>query len=372
MKAWVLHGINDFRLETVKEPVLADEEVLIEVKAAGICGSDIPRVYRTGTYSYPTIPGHEFSGVVVKVGTKVEPEWLNKRVGIFPLIPCGRCVPCQKKQYEMCRHYSYLGSRRDGGFAEYVAVPWWNLLELPDQVSYDQAAMMEPMAVAVHAMRSAMGDRIFAGNASIDGFDAGCSLLREMNKSAVVAVCGLGTIGLLLTIFLLEAGISNLFVIGNKEFQKEMIFKSGIPKENFCDSRSLDTSNWIADRTDGHGVDVFFECVGRNETVTAAVNSAAPGGVVQFIGNPASDMVFEKEIYWKILRNQLTVKGCWNSSFTHSGTDDWHYVLERLRDKKIKPEQYITQKFTLEELERGFQIMRDKTQEYVKVMMLAG
>lgn len=371
MKAWVLHGINDFRLETVKEPVPTDEEVLIAVKAAGICGSDIPRVYRTGTYSYPTIPGHEFAGVVVKAGTKVDPQWLNKRVGIFPLIPCERCMPCQKKQYEMCRHYSYLGSRRDGGFAEYVAVPWWNLLELPDQVSYEQAAMLEPMAVAVHAMRSAVGDKAFAGNASINSLDAGGGLFKEMDKSATVAVCGLGTIGLLLTMFLLEAGISNLFVIGNKEFQKEMILKSGIPEEHFCDSRSVDVSKWLADRTDGLGVDVFFECVGRNETVSAAVNATAPSGIAQFIGNPASDMVFEKEVYWKILRNQLTVKGCWNSSFTHDGTDDWHYVLDRLREEMIKPEQYITQKYALEEIERGFQIMRDKTQEYVKVMMLS-
>ena len=114
MKAWVLHGIGDFRLEEADEPVLAKGEVLVSVKAAGICGSDIPRVYRTGTYSYPTIPGHEFSGMVVKTGEGADPGWLNKRVGVFPLIPCGSCVPCKKRQYEMCRHYGYLGSRQDG------------------------------------------------------------------------------------------------------------------------------------------------------------------------------------------------------------------------------------------------------------------
>ena len=152
MKAWVLHEIGDFRLEEVEEPELAKEEVLVAVKAAGICGSDIPRVYRTGTYSYPTIPGHEFSGKVVGLGAKADPKWLGKRVGIFPLIPCQNCIPCQNREFEMCRHYSYLGSRRDGGFAEFVAVPQWNLIELPDQVSYEQAAMLEPMAVAVHAL----------------------------------------------------------------------------------------------------------------------------------------------------------------------------------------------------------------------------
>lgn len=365
MKAWVLHGINDFRMEMVKEPIPADDEVLVAVKAAGICGSDIPRVYRTGTYSYPTIPGHEFSGLVVKTGTKVDPKWLDQRVGIFPLIPCGSCVPCRKKQYEMCRHYSYLGSRRDGGFAEYVAVPWQNLIKMPDQVSYEQAAMLEPMAVAVHAIRNAFGFHTFAG-----GPDGSCVPSKEGSSLATVAVCGLGTIGLMLTMFLLEAGISNLLVIGNKDFQKEMIIKSGIPEERFCDSRSMDILKWITDRTDGLGVDVFFECVGRNETVSAAVRAAAPGGTVQLIGNPASDMVFDKETYWKILRNQLDLRGCWNSSFTHDGADDWHYVLSRLQNGKVRPEQYITQRLAFEELDQGFHMMRDKTKEYVKVMML--
>lgn len=372
MKAWVLHGIDDFRLETVKEPVLAEDEVLVEVKAAGICGSDIPRVYRTGTYSYPTIPGHEFSGIVAGVGAKAASGLAGKRVGVFPLIPCQSCGSCHAGLYEMCRHYSYLGSRRDGAFAEYVAVPRWNLLELPDRVSFEQAAMLEPMAVAVHAMRSALGDEAFARNASIDGFDAGCSLRGKMNKSATVVVCGLGTIGLLLAMFLQEAGVSNPLVIGNKEFQKEMVLKLGIVEEHFCDSKTEDVQKWIKDRTDGHGADVFFECVGKNETVATAVCVMAPGGIVQLVGNPASDMTLEKDIYWKILRNQLTMKGCWNSSFTHSEKDDWHYVLQKLQDGVIEPERFITHELALEDLEQGFRIMRDKTEPYVKVMMLPG
>ncbi len=128
MNAWVLHDINDFRLEAVEEPIPGKDEVLVEVKAAGICGSDIPRVYQNGTYSFPLIPGHEFSGVVAKTGRNVDDGWIGRRVGIFPLIPCMDCIPCRKKQYEMCRHYSYLGSRTNGGFAEYAAVPAANLI----------------------------------------------------------------------------------------------------------------------------------------------------------------------------------------------------------------------------------------------------
>ena len=80
-------------------------------------------------------------------------SWIGKRTGVFPLIPCRRCRSCSERRYEMCRGYSYLGSRRDGGFAEYVVVPEWNLIELAANVSYEEAAMSEPMAVAVHAIR---------------------------------------------------------------------------------------------------------------------------------------------------------------------------------------------------------------------------
>ena len=153
MKAWVLHNIGDIRFDGVEEPTLREQEVLVKVRAAGICGSDIPRIYQTGAYSHPLIPGHEFSGEVVKVGALADTALQGQRVGIFPLIPCRTCPPCRKMQYEMCRSYSYLGSRQDGGFAEYTAVPQENLIPIPDSVTFEDAAMLEPMAVAVHAMR---------------------------------------------------------------------------------------------------------------------------------------------------------------------------------------------------------------------------
>ena len=157
MKAWVLHGVNDIRYEETERPVAPAGEVLVRVRAAGICGSDIPRIYDTGAHRHPLICGHEFSGCVESVGDGVDAAWIGKRVGIFPLIPCRECAQCKKQRYEMCSHYDYLGSRRDGGFAEYVSVPEWNLLALPDAVSYEAAAMLEPMAVAVHAMRIGLG-----------------------------------------------------------------------------------------------------------------------------------------------------------------------------------------------------------------------
>lgn len=355
MKAWVLHDIGDIRYEDVEIPQISETEVLVAVKAVGICGSDIPRIYRDGAHNMPLIPGHEFAGEVVEIGAGANKKWLQKKVGVFPLIPCHACVACRKERYEMCRQYSYLGSRRNGAFAEYIAVPEKNLVELPDNVMFEQAAMLEPMAVAVHAMRRV-----------------------SIVQSDTIVVCGMGTIGMLLTMFLIERGIENILVIGNKDYQKEKILTLGLSEKQFCDSRRENVEKWIKSRTEGNGADVFFECVGRNETVSQAINLAAPGGSVCLIGNPYTDMTLDKQTYWKILRNQLEVTGTWNSSFVSSLTGglheeawentDWYYVLHLLEQKKIAPERFISHRYDLGHLAQGLHIMRDKSEDYLKVM----
>lgn len=230
MKAQVLHNIADIRYEDAAKPQLKKGWVLVNVMAAGVCGSDIPRIYKTGAHVHPLIPGHEFAGKVVEVYDDTSAMWKDSRVGVFPLIPCGECECCQKKQYEMCSHYNYLGSRCDGGFAEYVAVPEWNLIELPDNVTYEQAAMMEPMAVAVHALRQ------FDICRSIGAVDTDYGNMIGMAGQYIynlkVCVIGLGTIGLLLTMFLKEMGIKHVSVICNKEKQKVNAMKLGIYEDD--------------------------------------------------------------------------------------------------------------------------------------------
>lgn len=357
MKAWVLNGINELCLEDVPMPSPGKQEVVVKVQAAGICGSDIPRIYHTGAHIHPLIPGHEFSGEVVELGKETDRKWMGQRVGIFPLIPCRECGPCQKKQYEMCKNYSYLGSRRDGGFAEYVAVPQWNLLPLSEQVTFEQAAMLEPMAVAVHAMRRVMPKT---------------SPASKENVQKIIAICGLGTIGLLLLMFLKNEGYGPVYAIGSKGIQKEMALKLGVKEEEYCDSKEQKPYEWLIERTGGTGADCFFECVGKNETCSLAVKCSAPAGKVTLVGNPYSNMTLEKEVYWKILRNQVTLTGTWNSSFFHEPEDDWNYVLERLGKGCISPERLISHRFSLENLEEGLKIMRDKKEEYVKIMGRVG
>lgn len=345
MKAWVLDEVGKLNFKEIEKPKLTFGEVLIEVKAAGICGSDIPRAYVNGAHKMPLILGHELSGeVVVAPGPKA--HWKGKRVGVFPLIPCMECEPCMKRQYEMCRNYSYLGSRCDGGFSQFVVAPGINLIEIPDNVSYEEAAMLEPMAVAVHAMRKV-----------------------NLAKGEKIVIAGLGTIGLLLLMFLLiDYDANDIFVIGNKDFQKEQAMRLGISEDNYCDSRCEDMRAWVIGKTAG-GANAFFECVGKEETVTLAVDVVRPAGRIMLVGNPHSDMTFARDTYWKILRNQLTVYGTWNSSFTRGEDDDWHYVVNALKEGKVKPASLITHRFALEDINKGFEIMRDKKEDYVKIMM---
>ncbi|MCM1183183.1 MAG: galactitol-1-phosphate 5-dehydrogenase [Roseburia sp.] len=358
MKAWVLRDIGSIGMENSKIPAVGEGEALIRVRAAGICGSDIPRIYRTGAHVHPIILGHEFSGEVMTAASETTAsktaasetagKWQGRRVGVFPLIPCGKCTPCRRQQYELCRDYSYLGSRRDGAFAEYVAAPVRNLIELPDIVSYEEGAMLEPMAVAVHAMRRV-----------------------TINAGDTVAVYGLGTIGLLLAMFLSDAlgDAERLLLIGNKDAQRRQAMKLGVPKERCCDSTVSDVNQWLMEHTDGNGADVSFECVGKEETFVQAVENAAVAGRIVLTGNPCARMGLDRDIYWKLLRNQITVTGTWNSSFSHTADDDWHYALERISRGRLSPKELITHRFPLEELERGLHIMRDKTEDYTKIMV---
>ena len=395
MKAWILSEIGKIEYTDVQRPIPEPGETLIKVRAAGICGSDVPRTYKTGAHKMPIIIGHEFSGVVEETG---------ERVGIFPLIPCKECGPCRSGHYEMCRHYDYIGSRRDGAFAEYVAVPEENLIKLPDEVSFEEAAMLEPMAVAVHAMRRGLSliagerhDTVFGNKAdaySASGFSAG------VDKDINICVCGLGTIGMLLIEFLFEAGFHNIYAIGRRDAQKERFaatarrFLNGWVNEHYCDSHQNDPVEWIKKVTDvREGCDLFFECVGTNESINYAIEGSASGGNVVLVGNPASDITFPRDAYWKILRNQLRITGTWNSSFdlerenqrvpeagmcdTGSGgmdsvaMDDWQYVIERLRIHSVHPSDLISHRLRMDELDKGLEIMRDKSEDYCKVMLTA-
>ena len=347
MKAHVLEGINKLEYKEVEVPRPKPHEVLVEVKAAGICGSDVPRVFETGTYHFPTIPGHEFSGIVVDVYDEEGVPWKGKRVGVFPLIPCKSCSSCLKSQYEMCSNYNYLGSRCDGGFAEYVAVPIWNLIELPDGIGYEEAAMLEPAAVALHAVRHLQLEAVHS-----------------------VALFGLGTIGIMIAEWLHIFGIHTVFATGHSEEHGELMRKVSSVDYQYLDSRNCNIVEVIMTATGGLGVDAVIDCVGTSSSLSDAIACVCPGGQIVEVGNPKAGVELEKNIYWKILRKQIRLTGTWNSTFTHEEQDDWNTVLKECKEGRLKLQELITHKLPFEELHRGLELMRDKTEYRNKVMIV--
>jgi len=328
MKAYVLHGIGDLRYEDWPMPELRPGWALVKVSAAGICSSDIPRIFEKGTYHFPTIPGHEFCGLVEAVADGADSGWIGKRVGVFPLIPCKQCLSCQKGQYETCEHYDYLGSRRDGGFAEYAAVPVWNLIELPEEVSDIQGALLEPAAVALHAVKRA-----------------------EIPRGGSVCVVGSGTIGLLAGQWAKLLGAEKVFIKGRSEAKRQFVQGCGL---EYITGTSAALFNCV------------IEAVGTNESLIDGLALASPGSRVVLIGNPNGDRYLTQSQYWSILRRQLTLIGTWNSSYG-SPQSDWIEAVEAMKTGKLKAETVVSHMLGLDELRLGLNLMQNRTENCCKV-----
>jgi L-iditol 2-dehydrogenase len=299
MRAWVLHGINDLRFENVPKPVPNDNEVLVKVHCVGICSSDISRVYLTGAYHYPIILGHEFCGTTEN----------GRRVGVFPLLPCHACESCKTGHYETCSNYGYIGSRRDGAFAEYVAVPDRNLIALPGDLSFEQAVLLEPAAVALHAVKQ-----------------------LDLSKVQSAVVVGDGAIGKLAAKWLSIYGVA-VCVLGRGDKQPP-----GNP-------------------------DACIEAVGSADALRRCIELTKPGGQIVLVGNPGLDFNIDRMLYQQILRKQISVKGSWNSRYP----SDWRETLDN--SGVLRLSDFISHRYPFGELDKAFRMIRDKRERHGKVIV---
>lgn len=333
MRAYVLYAVNDFRYVCVDIPDCPEGWAIIKVKAAGICSSDIPRIFTKGTYHFPTIPGHELSGIVHSVGKPDDSEWVGKRVGVFPLIPCRSCPQCLEKHYEMCENYDYVGSRRNGAFAEFVAVPIWNLVEIPESVSFTTAAMLEPLAVALHAIKTG-----------------------GIKRGDKVAIVGTGMIGLSAGQWAYKLGASEVTVIGRNEAKRRLVENCNL------------LYKVLPGQNDSKQYDFVLEAVGSPSSIDTAINIAVPGGTVLLMGNPSSDITLQQNTYWRILRKQLHLRGTWNSSYDGLNISDWTEAVDLLSKGDVNVAQLISHIFPQDRLYDGLQIMREHKEPYCKIM----
>lgn len=308
MKALVLNRNKLLTYQEVKSPEhLKGRNVLVRVKAAGICGSDIGRGFGGKAYHYPLIMGHEFSGIVEESfrGGKFKK---NDRVAIFPLLPCKHCEACQTGDFAQCTNYDYFGSRRDGGFAEFVHVPEENLFTVPDHVQLLHAAMTEPAAVALHGVRQAKVD---------------------VGSTAVVYGCG--PIGNMTAQWLRISGCSKVIVVDIDPLKLEIARQMGFIAIN---SLEVDPVEAVTELTSGRGTHIAVEAAGFPATFLNAIRSVGRMGQVVFMGNIHGTFEIGEKNFSNLLRKEIKIYGTWNSKITPEGIDDWSTVL-MMMDKQL-------------------------------------
>jgi len=343
MKACNLHAVGDLRYEDVPVPALLPDEVMIRIQAAGICGSDIQRVFDKGTYHFPTIPGHEFAGVICEVNPGDE-ALLGKTAAVFPLIPCGKCAACQIGEYAQCADYDYYGSRRDGAFAEYIAVKKWNLVFVPDGISAEHAAMAEPCSVAIHALSQA-----------------------GVNLGDTVIIFGAGTIGLLLAQAARGWGAGKV-VLSDPDTAK-LDFARNLGFQYCVDPKISNPAEYVKSVNEGRGADVAIEAAGVAAAAEGCLFAARTFGRVVLMGNPVKNMDISQKAYWEILRKQLVLKGTWNSSY-NDVQNDWKLAVQCMEKKVFDLSKLITHRFELADCSRAFELARKRNEFWVKIMFV--
>lgn len=296
MKAVVLEANEVLKYREIEDPQPGHGTVRIKVAVCGICGSDLPRVFDHGARSYPLILGHEFAGVVDKVGEGVTACAEGDHVTAAPLLPCGTCEDCRNGNYSLCGHYSFIGSRQNGAMADYVVVPEVNVVKIPDSLSMEQAATIEPSTVALHAFK-------------VSRFTAGRS----------VAVIGCGIIGLYTVQWARILGASRVTAIGRGQSGLDAALRLGA-------DRAVSTSGLSGEELRGllgTGFDYVFECSGADETIHLAVEAAAKKGTVCLIGTPKRPLTFTVPQWEAINRKECWVTGSWMSYSAPFPGEEW-------------------------------------------------
>jgi L-iditol 2-dehydrogenase len=341
MKALVLKEYRRLAIEDVPMPAMQSGEVLVRVRACGICGSDVHGMDgSSGRRIPPIIMGHEAAGEIAELGNGVGGWRKGERVTFDSTISCGECWFCQRGEVNLCENRRVLGVscgdyRRHGAFAEFVAVPQRILYRLPDQLSFEQAAMVEAVSVAVHAVKRT----------------------PAVADSSVVVV-GAGMIGLLVVQALRVFGCKRIIAFDLDDDRLRLAARLGATETIKADGSSL--SEKIRALTGGRGVDAAMEVVGLPETVAAAIESVRKGGSVTLVGNlkPRVDLPLQS-----VVTRELSLVG------TCASAGEYPLCLELIAGGKINVTEFISATPPLEEGARWFERLYAGEKGLMKVVL---
>ena len=341
MKSLILEKYNEFSLGQTPDPELQPGGVVIKVEACGICGSDVHGMDgNTGRRQPPVIMGHEASGIIHAVAPDVTDWHVGNRVTFDSTISCCECYYCKRGDINLCDNRRVLGVscneyRQNGAFAEYVAVPAHILYAIPENISFEQAAMVEAVSVALHAV-------------AISSVDA--------NDTAVVIGCGM--IGLLCIQALKAAGCKKVIAIDLVSGKLKLARELGA--DLTIKSDDVELIQKIRNETENRGADTVLEVVGIEPTVNMAVDCTRKGGTITLVGNLASEIKFPLQ---KVVTRQLKVQGSCASA------GEYPLCLELIASGKIKVGALISKVAPLDEGNEWFHRLYNKEEGLMKVIL---
>lgn len=346
MKAAVLYAKDDLRYEELSIPEIGEGEVLVRVRAAGICGSDIPRVLGEGAHYYPIVLGHEFAGDIVETGAGVTSVKVGDRVAGVPLLPCMKCMDCQKGNYSQCRFYSFIGSRVQGSFAEYVKLPQQNVIQFGDNVSYEQGAFFEPSTVALHGLNCA-----------------------DYHGGEDVAILGGGTIGLFTALWAKIYGAKRIFVFDIDNNRLTLAKKLGADVTvNTLDKDFMATVDAMTGKL---GFGYVYETAGVDVTMKLAFELAKNKARVCFIGTPVKDLAFTPKLFENINRKEFMLTGSWMSYSAPFPGMEWRLTAHYFATGQLKfDESLIFKKMPMSSIKEGFDLYKTPGAVKGKIMLV--
>ncbi|PSP75158.1 butanediol dehydrogenase [Halobacteriales archaeon QS_3_64_16] len=354
MRAAMYHGREDIRIEEVEEKSVGAEEVRVEIDSGGICGSDLHE-YAAGPIFVPdeephpvsgeTAPigmGHEFSGVLVEIGDGVEGLAEGDRVAINPLLYCGECRQCIEGNYHVCDSVGFVGlAGGGGGFAESVVVAAEKAVLLAEGVSLEAGALVEPLAVGLHAVRRS-----------------------DLRAGDTVAVFGGGPIGLSVVQCARAAGAGRIVVSEPRDARRARAADCGA--DRLVDPTAEDAIETVGSATDG-GADRAFEVAGIEATFNAALRSTRPTGTTTVVSIWEDAATIRPN---DVVLGERTVTGTLAYLAGPRSGEEYGMVIDMLAAGRLDPDPLITDRIALEDIvDRGFERLLDASSEQVKIMV---
>ncbi|PIC73383.1 zinc-binding dehydrogenase [Sporosarcina sp. P17b] len=320
-------GFSGVKLTEIKSKALSEKELLVKIHAAGICGTDLHIMADEYPYTPPVVLGHEYSGIVVEVGSEVLDFAIGDRVvSLTAASTCGKCVYCDQGLLMLCKEKQSIGSQIDGAFAEYITIPEKIAFKIPDEVSLDEAALTEPLACAV---------RCIMERGNVQGGD-------------LVLVSGPGTIGML-ALLVAKANGGRVIVAGTKADHERLAFAK---KLGAIETVVIDGEESMQRVMENYSIDVAIECAGHENSLDNCIHLLKKQGNLIQMGLFGKDIKFNSDL---VLMKELH----YSNGFATEPTS-WRIALNLLENKLVDVGPLISNRVELSDWERGIQLVKDK------------